>query len=467
MRTHNTSLVLAFTVILSILGPSATGLWEPFTVSISPDASAVYAGRIAEYNATITNDMAEAVDAEVFVRGRARTPWITLNTYSLTLQPGETKSFTFYLNPPYGTAQDTYIFDFTVASKTNSSASVKTQAIIFVLETSGLNITTFKASKNQFDMGEKITLLAGIKNSGTSRSKRASMDIKVSGATSGEHNIIIPPLEVDEEMIFNEEFIFDKYASHGNYTGKLDLFNELGDNIGGANAGFSVETRALFEKSERATSGLLTRGMEIIVKNIGNEKGTDTIMQDAPLISSAYAYEILPAVEVVGGQKKMVWECELEPNETCTIKYEVKYWMYIFAVLIAVALLYSTVQYLEKPGIRKTYVKGVDHKVHLEVKNNSRKTLEDVQVSDFVPSAFEVIENIGTVKPSIVKRRTGGTDIAWNLGKLAPGEERVFTYKVRPAVDVMGRIHLPHAKIVAKDEKGRLCKGVSSKIAVD
>lgn len=467
MRREKNLFVPALAFWLLLAATPVSGLGDPFTVSISPEAAAVYAGKTAQYNVSITNNLNVRDTIEIFIHGRARTPWITLNTYSLNLTPEETGAFTFYITPSYGTKQDTYTFDFTASSKTNSTFFVKKEVIVFVLETSGLNITTFQSAKNQYDMGEKITILIGVKNAGTSRSKRTYMDLKIIGATNAERSISIPPLEVDEEKILSEEFIFDKYAAHGSYDSSVELFNELGDRIGSGSAAFSVESRPIFEKEERAKSGFLYRDIDILIRNTGNERGTETISKDAPLFSGAYVYEKEPVTETRDGAKKVVWRCDLAPNESCTIRYEVRYWPYLFSVLLAIMVLYMAIRRLEKPGITKKYVRGKEHKVHIEIKNNSRRTLEEVHVSDFVPSAFEVIEDVGTVRPTVVKRRTGGTDITWTIGKVAPGEERIFTYKVRPAVDLMGKINLPHAKITAKDIKGRKYNGISSKIVVD
>ncbi len=463
---------LTFAVIFFLIaGVSlASAETDALSVKITPDSSAVYAGKIATYNASITNKQDVADTYNIFIRARAKTTWVTINTFSAVIESGKTEEVVFYITPPYGTSQDTYTFDFNVVSQTNQNISTQKEVVLYVLATSGLNTTTFKPSKSIYDIGEKITILVGIKNTGTSKSKKSHMLMRVSGATSAERTIDIPALEVDEERIFTEEFLFDRYSASGIYGAYLEVINELGDKIGTATTSFSVESKAIFEKDESAESGILGRETEITIRNSGNKKATETVMIDSPFLRSAYIFEKAPVVERIDGQKKLVWHCELAPNESCTIRYEVRYWMHLLVVAFAILIMFIIIREVQKPGIKKRVVKGIGHAVHtvhIEIKNNSRKTLDDVQVSDLVPAAFEVIEKYGTVRPSMVKKRTAGTDIVWRVGKISPGEERVFSYKIRPILDVVGKIHLPQAKILAKDSKGKITKNISSKIAVD
>ncbi len=460
---------LTFAVIFFLMaGVSlANAETDALSVKITPDSSAVYAGKTATYTASITNKQDVADTFDIFVRARAKTTWVTINTFSVDVESGRVEDITFYITPPYGTKQDTYVFDFDVVSQTDSNISIQKEVVLYVLAMSGLNTTTFRPSKSVYDIGEKVTLLVGIRNTGTSTSKKSHMILRVSGATSAERTIDIPALEVDEERIFTEEFIFDMYSASGVYGAYIEIINELGDKIGTATTSFSIDSKAIFEKDEITEGGILGKKTEITIRNRGNKRATETVMIDSPFLISAYNFESPPLVERIDGQKKLVWQCELAPNESCTIRYEVRYWICLLVIVFAIILMFVIIREVQKPGIKKRVIKGAEHTVHIEIKNNSRKMLDDVQVSDLVPAAFVVVEKYGTVRPSMVKKRTAGTDIVWRIGKISPGEERIFSYKIRPILDVVGKIEMPRAKIFAKDSKGKITKNISSKVVVE
>jgi methionine-rich copper-binding protein CopC len=78
-------------------------------------------------------------------------------------------------------------------------------------------------------------------------------------------------------------------------------------------------------------------------------------------------------------------------------------------------------------------------KVVLYVKNRSNSTLEKVRVLDRLPIIHRVEEDFGpgTPEPKYRKHGTEGTILDWDI-VLAPQEERIFTYKVKSALPIVG-----------------------------
>jgi hypothetical protein len=86
------------------------------------------------------------------------------------------------------------------------------------------------------------------------------------------------------------------------------------------------------------------------------------------------------------------------------------------------------------------------------VRNKTSHEIRDVEVRDFIPSIARVVEKFDTLKPRI-KSTEGGTELRWSFDSLKARDERVLTYKIRPVVDVVGNLNLPHAHVKYSDRK--------------
>ena len=99
-----------------------------------------------------------------------------------------------------------------------------------------------------------------------------------------------------------------------------------------------------------------------------------------------------------------------------------------------------------------SYVKTKDGQFALRVKINvkARTAVENVSITDRIPSIVKIYNKFGFIKPDKIDAKN--RRLHWNIGKLFPGEERVFDYIVYAKVGVIGKFSLPGALAVYEHE---------------
>ncbi|MFH1127216.1 MAG: hypothetical protein V1718_03865, partial [archaeon] len=386
--------LIIITILLSLIALTNTALsQDPYSVNINSDKDAILAGQRITYTASITNNLNQSDITELSIIGGTQTSWVTLNDYSVELAPGETRTFRFYISPPFDTPVNKYLFRMKAVSKNDTKIFISKDINIYVIEVSKIELTTFATDKDYYLIGEKVTLTTGAKNLGTGRSKNATIKISLTGSKNDEKTIKIPPLEVEQEHIEKTEYTFDKYRDKGTYGLTGTLYNEKSEMINTKKTSFEIEKKADIQKKRAESSTILEKTIKIEAINNGNDKGTINIIEYRSKIPQIIEFENPPTEETINGQTRYTWTCELEPLDTCTITYKIKYWAYFIAAIIMIAIIYLIINIIEKPHITKAYKKGIPHTISIEIKNNSRRPLLDVQVQDMIPTIFEVLES--------------------------------------------------------------------------
>jgi hypothetical protein len=160
---------------------------------------------------------------------------------------------------------------------------------------------------------------------------------------------------------------------------------------------------------------------------------------------------------------------ELNPGETITIKYEVKFTYIVIISCILVIVIIWFVSLSFQPKLMKKYMgvlsKDEEVTISLHVRNKSRKILDNVTVKDFVPAIATVIKEFGTIVPTI-QRKTTGIELTWRVKDIKPKEERVLTYKIRPVIEILGDLKLPKAHLLYETKKGKEKRSLSKTITI-
>lgn len=469
---YNQILVSAIIAAIFLFGSGYSQ--DTYTISILSDKDAVFAGQKITYTATVTSNLNKSGIVDFFITGGAETCWVTLSTYSLELEHGETKSFTFYISPSFNTPVNKYLFRLKAVSRNNTQIRQFIDINLYVIEVSKIDITAFSTDKSDYLMGENVRLTFGVKNLGTGRSKNSTMTIALFGfgESSDEKTLNIPPLEVEEEYMQQIEYSFDKHRDKGSYAISGNLSDDKGKEIMTAKASFVIESRSIIDKTRSESSTIFEKMITIQAVNNGNDFGVAEILEDKSDIPQVVAFSRPPEEVTIGGKAKYRWICNIGPLEKCSVSYKIKYWIYFVIVLISVAVIFIIVNILEQPTIiKRCKGKGKGGKTHsmsvsIEVSNNGMRSMDDVQVQDFVPSVFKVVESAGTIAPAIVKHRKDGTLLVWKLGKMRSKDERIISYRIEPILQVTGKIALPPAKIIGRTKFGGTKRAVSRIINV-
>ncbi len=207
----------------------------------------------------------------------------------------------------------------------------------------------------------------------------------------------------------------------------------------------------------------------IVLRNEGNVETTTEVRETIKVLAPfLFSPSIKPeSFEKVDGQYVALWKITLAPGEEKTIEYDIQLYPQWMAAILLIAGVYFVLTNLTTVSIKKFHTfkgkvsKGKEITIVLEVKNNSIRTVENVEVRDFVPGLFNVIEKYEVLPPKIRKAKDG-YHISWKLGKMSPREERVLMYKIKPKVDIEGEFVLPTAQVIFKDWRDRKVIKVSN-----
>jgi len=104
--------------------------------------------------------------------------------------------------------------------------------------------------------------------------------------------------------------------------------------------------------------------------------------------------------------------------------------------------------------------------VHLRVKNGTGHAIEDVAVEDFVPGIAMLVRKFDSRKPDRIRNTEEGTEVTWEFDSMAPDEERIVTYILRPKIRVEGYVSLPEA-IVEYTRNGKDYWATSHPVSAD
>jgi hypothetical protein len=216
--------------------------------------------------------------------------------------------------------------------------------------------------------------------------------------------------------------------------------------------------------------GILVQTIEITVKNEGNvPTGSLYISEAIPTFMKVFFF---PKKEPMMEEPKdnriiYTWAVpSLNPGESYTITYEISTWnAVLIAVVLVVIIAYAFVSIFSVSIEKKHKAIGPITKereitIMLEVKNRSRNEIRDVIVRDFVPGIATVIEKFDTLRPTL-RKIANGTELVWKINSLAPGDERILTYRIKPIVDIVGTLKLPKAYLKFMDKKKEIKKILS------
>ena len=214
----------------------------------------------------------------------------------------------------------------------------------------------------------------------------------------------------------------------------------------------TIEELSKVEITTELQTKLLGKEVTFVAKNLGNVFEEDYITTtisffDRPLL------EVTPAPEITkqGLNYVLSWKYRISPGEEKIIAaFTIDYAPYsIIGVLFIIALI-LVLQKPEAVEVKKELekYKGKEEtkfKVKLHVTNGSDEVVEDVVLEDLVPKIAKVTKAF--IKKPDAKKKKEGTLLRWELKKLQPGEERIFSYEAVLGFGIVGKMELPKPKV--------------------
>jgi len=235
------------------------------------------------------------------------------------------------------------------------------------------------------------------------------------------------------------------------YTLSIRLFKEneiKGEHLLKFNV---VETSELSLEKEIKKS-FLSSTLFLNYKNIGNKQIEKTITYPKSFFLKNLFTKVSPKPSIT--KKEYSWDFILEPGESFTIEISTSYrWLFILGILILLGL--GIFYYLRTRHVvikkRAFKIKETDAttklKVLLHIINKTTSEVHHIRVIDLLPNMVKLDEEFGSLKPAHIQKGSAGLRLIWEIPVLEPGEERVFSYKVKSKMHVIGKIALPSASV--------------------
>lgn len=469
------SLVLSLIIVVMFLMQPVLAQ-EPFSVKVLTEKQSVYVGNSADYVIEVINDLNESAEVQLVPTISYSSWFATQENYTQSISSNGTGVFNVRIVPALGTSSGNIAITVSVC-QVRSNVCSDTFVNIQVIDKSQLKILSFKPELSESPMNAGAKFLFRLEN-------------------LGESNIVSYKLQVDafdinENLVSNRTVDLDMIPSNSLYPrdgeasvllvfdaiGTYDVAAKIIDSTGGvvqteiSKITVTVPPEVKTEMIDKNTvPGILFEKTTYSIQNKNSKVNSVEVTHPVFLSQLIYSFSDKPEIVEVDGVKSFVWRCDLAisgtDGDSCGFSVTANYWVIYLAVIILLLLAGFVYFEIEKPKIQKTHInKGELHSIHISLKNNSSKPLEDVKVTDILPSVLKVVGDY-TVKPTTIKKKHNCVELIWNLGKLKSKEERILTYNVKPVVEVDGGIDLPAVEIKAVNARGKHERVMSKSIVL-
>jgi len=238
---------------------------------------------------------------------------------------------------------------------------------------------------------------------------------------------------------------------------------------------FSVQDEMLLgyfpDVSEIKTpeTGFLIKSKEIIKKNEGNVISHETHIEQVSIIEKIFTTTNPKPDSIIkeDGEYILTWSFDLQPNEVKSIYIETSYRTFTLVLIILIILIWILISLFKKDiSIQKKVItikqgkEGSSIKMQLILKNHSNSTFKNVRILDSVINVVERPSEFGTLHPDKIMKGAKGYKLLWNIQELKPKEERIFSYKAKSKIYVIGKLIIPRA--VLRYKKKNLTRVIKS-----
>ncbi len=465
---RKTFLIVLLMIVLSI---SSITFAQEMRILSPESAIIIYAGETNEVQVPIKNDGAETDSVYITVWP---TQWVTLEKYRLTINSDESQLLSLFVTPPEDVEEGIHIFTITTQSLNTNKTSTNS-LFLNIKRKTNVFISEVKLNKELINPDEVLEIESVLTNLHKTQKHKVFLTTKIIDneerlVKKFEESIQLSPRSV---KIIKNFYEIDKIQEYGNYKVKVELKDSLNKLLDEDEKNFEIQKH--FEITEYKTKkyGLFYTLMTIEVTNEGNIPDSEyNIEEPLPKITKYFFYpETEPDKEEEKDNRMLyIWEIKnLDPGQTKTIRYKLRFFNVLITVLVLSIMILLVYEYITKPLLKKKYygiLSGEDElKVTLTIKNKRRKMLKNVIVRDIVPPIAKVVKKFDTRTPEI-RIKSSGTELVWRIDKIKPREELILTYKIKPLIDVIGKLTLPKSFFTYKGKFRRESRIVSKSVSI-
>ncbi len=398
-----------------------------------------YPGEDLIYNLTVYNDGNKTETVSIFLPSAAKYS-ITPNNFQL--EPGKSKVVKIEYTIPINANPGTYFLGIRVNGET-TNMHLNINVLRPESDYQKVEITSIRGGK--FDPREGGTIMLVINNPVT--------------AVNAKFELITPFGNQTKTMILNKgtnTLTFDISAPDktkpNDYPITVLMYVHGIEKV--YNSKINILGYSTCEITKIKKSNIFMNRVEYKILNNGTEKGTCEVKAYVSGINKLLLGSLTEGYKMEGNE--IVWNVEVNPDESKIVYYEITYYSIYIAVIVAIgvtALYFWMVQTVKVKKSLIEYKKGkgfMDLKLQISVKNTKNKTLKNIVVLEHIPTLVREVKEFGTMKGEIVKIK-GKRYIKWTIDELKPKEEIFLSYKVRTSLEVIGDLVFDPTEIKFKD----------------
>ena len=262
------------------------------------------------------------------------------------------------------------------------------------------------------------------------------------------------PIHYKDPQTKTLSFDIPKETANGAY--ELTISAEHDGNIVGTYIKtFNIVSNPNIKEDITRDNSILTRGVVITKKNIGNLELEDSIVVNLNRFQQIFTLTDPEPTSVEGNV--YTWKLDIKPGESQSVKIFIDYRALVLSVVLFVCfviffLYLMTRKIIVKKSIihTKTDDEGLSEvKVRITVINKI-KSFDNVTLIDTVPNLMKPTGEFGTLKPRAIKKGNDGTKIVWEFSHFERGEERIITYTANSKMHIVGALRLAPAHVIVR-----------------
>ncbi|MFH8080433.1 MAG: hypothetical protein QXO84_00960 [Candidatus Aenigmatarchaeota archaeon] len=401
---------------------------------------------------------------DTFYIGIWPSSWISLEKYFVSLDPNEEEIIKFVIEPPIDADVGNVVFSIK-AKSTQTTKIASLDIILNIRRRTGTYFSDLTLNQDVFSPKETLIIKPMLVNLDKTQGKHVMVKTKI---LKDEEQIAV----LDEELILQPlttktlsiPFEIKNTYEPGLYKVQVFMYDEFGNPIHSKSSFFTIKKYSEIEKEKKIHKTLLEVTFTINVTNKGNYPQNIIITETMPKFSKYFFY---PEIEPEKSEEKenritYTWSfSDVKPNQSVNLQYSLRFGSAAFVIFLFLLFMTFILSLLHKPTLMKKYSEKLDlekeNLVTLHIKNNSLREIDNVVVKDIVPPVFIVVKEFDTLKPEI-KVTPKGTNLIWRIDKLKPKEDRVLSYRIKPTMNIDGKVRLPKAYFSYKSGKSVINK---------
>lgn len=475
MREKTLVWTIAFLLTISLASAA-------FTADVDELQNVVFPGQAATYQITITNYNVFAERYSISSLNSDYNLFITSRPDS-SIQPEEQGVYQIQLSPRSSASLGTHRVPLQIRAQNSGTTSTVSPIIAIRDPTSrpgvyAPSIALSVSETDQVDPRSNLRLDIGLRNRNARvYSQDELMVVVTSDFFSHSYNTSLGSVvDADSEKTTRRIIEIDDYKGPGTHPLTVQVLVE-GVVVSSYEATFEIASYSDIEQVVAQDRSFFKTTTTYYLTNNGN------VMQEAvveyPLgvfeqvfTSSSHNYEVVS----VDDTRSLRIQQEMQSQEEIAVTITHNYRLLVLLLLLAIAsvigyyLMRSPMVLAKEAEVIASIEEGESHlKTRLFIKNRSSQTLRNIRVVDRVSGLAEVIDNnaLGTLRPTkVVKKKSQGTLIRWDIEALEPFEERIISYEVKTPLALVGDITLPSLKVTFEQEGGRQRTAHSNNVSI-